>query len=95
LYPHFEILGPSNIIVEGKWFKTVTTDIFSGNPVIREDPRGAFNNYSKFVFLHNLYQQPVAFFPYDPFRDATRKTYRKDMEVIDLNQEQIAQDGLF
>ena len=68
----------------------------SNNPVIREDPRGPFNVHSRFVFLHNCYQQPVAFLPYNPFKDPLRKNNRKDMEVIDLNEEQIpSQEGLF
>ena len=68
----------------------------SNNAVIREDPRGPFNVHSRFVFLQNCYQQPVAFFPYDPFKSPLRRNNRDDIEVVDLNEEQISSaEGLF
>ena len=88
------LFGPSLIIIEGEWYRTYGKHDISGNIVLRDDLRHPFNTHSKFVFLHNCYQQPVAFFPYDPFNERGSHV-RKFREVIDLNQDQISQDGVF
>ena len=79
--------GPSRVVVEGNWWTVVGTCPIAGTTLGKEDADHAFNHSSRFVFLDECYQRPIAIWPHDPFQELDDGDERKQwFDVIDRNQ---------
>jgi hypothetical protein len=79
--------GPSRCIVEGSWYDVVGTCLVSKTTLVRRNRANPFNTSSRFAFLDNCSERPVAVWPRDPFDqlpDGHRE--KKWFHVIDRNQ---------
>jgi hypothetical protein len=82
--------GPSMMMVEGDWFQVIGTCPVAGTTLVKKDSRHPFNSSSRFVFLNNCYNKPVAVWPHDPFDDLPHTDSHKDcFDIIDRNQDEI------
>jgi len=83
LYPG----GPSRVIVQGEWFTVVGKCPIAHTMIVKDDSRNEFNLHSRFVFLDNCYQQPVAVWPHDPLGQLPDEDPKKGYyDVVDRNQ---------
>ena len=79
--------GPSRVVVEGAWWKVVGTCPVAGTTLVKKDAAHPFNYSSRFVFLDECYQHPVAMWPHDPFHELEDGDERQQwFDVIDRNQ---------
>ena len=79
--------GPNRVIVEGDWFKVRDKCPVSGNIMLQQSPDSDFNSSSRFAFLDQCYQRPVAIWPHDPLNTLPANDPSRDwFDVIDRNQ---------
>lgn len=85
--------GPSRVCVEGAWYKDEGVCPIAGTQLVSPHPNHHFTHESKFIFINQCYQQPVALWPYDP-KDELRPDDPKKafFDVIDRNEEQQAEE---
>lgn len=80
--------GPTQVVVEGAWYKHIGLSKF-GLDLVAPDPTNGIHTHSRFIFLTNCYQRPVALWPYDPFGKLPKDDLRKgSFAVIDRNQDE-------
>jgi hypothetical protein len=78
--------GPKRIVVNGAWFDVMGKCPIAGTTLVKKNRRNPFNFSSKFVFLDDCYQRPVAIWPHDPSGElAANDPKRKWFDVIDRN----------
>ena len=80
--------GPKKCFLDVDWFTNEGVSPLTGNPLV--DTAQVYETSS--VFIENIYQIPVALWPYDPLTIATRLQRKAAtvFEVIDRNQDQEA-----
>ena len=77
------------IMVEGDWFTVMGTCPVAGTTLVRKDLDHPFNSSSRFVFLNNCYNRPVAVWPHDPFDDlVSTDPHKHCFDIIDRNQDE-------
>lgn len=80
--------GPSKIVVEGAWYKYVGKSKYDLT-LVADDPTNGIHSNSRFIFLTNCYQRPVALWPYDPYKKLPRGDPKSEsFAVIDRNQDE-------
>ena len=78
--------GPKRIVVEGTWYDVVGECSIAGTTLVSRNKQHPFNFSSKFVFLDDCYQRPVAIWPHDPHGMLARgDPKRKWFDVINRN----------
>ena len=79
--------GPTRVVAEGSWLRVMGKCDVAGTTLVKVDRNHPFNHSSRFVFLDECYQRPVALWPFDPFDKLWRGNPRKKwFDVIDRNQ---------
>ena len=79
--------GPTRVVVEGSWLKVMGTCDVAGTALVKRDRNHPFNHSSKFVFIDQCYQRPVALWPFDPFNKLPPGDPRCNwFDIIDRNQ---------
>ena len=82
--------GPTRIIVEGTWYEFMGTCPIAQTPLVKKNKRYFMNLSSRFAFLDNCYQRPVAVWPHDPLDELSDGDPRKKwFDVIDKNQNEV------
>jgi len=79
--------GPRRFIVEGSWYDVVGTCSVSKTTLVRRNRANPFNTSSRYAFLDNCSERPVAVWPRDPFNKLPDgHPEKKWFHVIDRNQ---------
>ena len=82
--------GPTRIIVEGTWYEFMGTCPIAHTPLVKKNKRYFMNLSSRFAFLDNCYQRPVAVWPHDPLDKLPDGDPRKKwFDIIDKNQNEV------
>lgn len=81
--------GPSRVVVDGEWLQNMGMCEVAGTTLVKRNTNHPFNHSSRFVFLDNCYNRPVALWPHDPFDGLGEGHPRKEcFDVIDRNQDE-------
>ena len=79
--------GPKRIIVEGSWFDVKGVCPIAKTTLVCRNRENQFNFSSKYVFLTDCHERPVALWPYDPLDELGHgRPEKKWFDVINRNQ---------
>jgi hypothetical protein len=82
--------GPRRLILECEWFEPMGSCDITSNKLVRRNADFYANHSSRFAFLDDCFQIPVALWPYDPLdKLSAGNKFKKCFDVIDRNQEEL------